>query len=595
MTIGLAVSLTLGAGLSIQGGPEVLRRGFAAAWGTTEVFASNATTWDLARNRAWRHEIGWTLRFAWAFRMPYGLLLEGRCLVPYGDLRQHRRNLDLAYGDARLHRHRLDLPYGEARRHRLRAAWPYAEVAQIRLRAIWPYDDTPLYRWRVTWPYDEVPVQRLRSTWPYGEIAVLRGRFEFPSGEVTVLRKRHRVPYADLGACRQTMRLAWWLTETLTGRHALGYGVTDVNPVVRRHSASWSLLADQHLQAVVNTPELVWQGRTLRILQATLSCDEDSPVWIASVELAALADFAALAIGDAIALVLGQETFHLVVDGKTLSRESQASQRCEVTAISPLALLDAPFAGTIRFYRPEALSARYAVESLIGPVDWQLPDWLIPAGRLLLEGVTPLAAARSIVAAIGGIVESAPDGSVICRRRHPVSIPGYGQATVAHPLFDADVLVSRARIAPARGYNRVTLANEEGATGSAGDRIEYVVDPEDDNRGTLRVYLSSDRPVLLTHTGHPATVIAALGEVIRPEREVVAFIEGRASTRYPVTAVTTAAWRHANLGAVTAEGQSLIAAVPGYSLLDLTYTTRTLDWRVALAADEEVQFVLVDA
>lgn len=623
MTIGLAVSLTLGAGLSLQGGPVVLRGSFAAAWGTTEVFASNATTWDLARNRAWQHEIGWTLRFAGALRSPYGLRLEGRCLVPYGDLRQHRRNLGLAYGDARLHRQRLDLPYGEARRHRLRAAWPYAEVAQIRLRANWPYDDVPLYRWRfvcpydeaslqrlrstwpygdillyrwrVAWPYDEVPVQRLRSTWPYGEIAVLRGQFEFPYGEVAVLRKRHRVPYADFGACRQTMRLAWWLTEAIAGRHALGYGVTDVNPVVRRHTASWSLLTDQHLQAVVNTPELVWQGRTLRILQATLSCDEDSPVWISSVELAALADFAAIAIGDAIALVLGQETFHLVVDGKTLSRESQTSQRCEVTAISPLALLDAPFAATIRFYRPEAVSAREAVESLIGPVDWHLPDWLIPAGRLLLEGVTPLAAARSIVTAIGGIVESAPDGSVLCRRRHPVSVPGYGQAAVTHPLFDADVLASRARTAPARGYNRVTLANEEGAAGSAGDRIEYVVDPEDDNRGTLRVYLSSDRPVLLTHTGHPETVIATLGEVIRPEREIVEFIEGRASTRYPVLGLVGHTWRHADLGAVTAEGQSLAATVPGYSLLDLTYTTRTLDWRVALTADEEVQFVLVDA
>jgi hypothetical protein len=122
-----------------------------------------------------------------------------------------------------------------------------------------------------------------------------------------------------------------------------------------------------------------------------------------------------------------------VVDGKTLSRESQTSQRCELTAISPLALLDAPFAATIRYYQPGALSARSAVvEFLIGNVDWQLPDWIIPAGRLMMEGVTPLAAARSVVAAIGGIVESNPDGTVVCRRRHPVSIPDYGQAPVAH-------------------------------------------------------------------------------------------------------------------------------------------------------------------
>jgi len=138
-----------------------------------------------------------------------------------------------------------------------------------------------------------------------------------------------------------------------------------------------------------------------------------------------------MGIGDAIELTLGLETFRLVVDGKTLSRESQTGQRCEISAVSPAALLDAPFAGTTTFYRPEATPARTAVEALVGPVDWQLPGWIIPAGRLLLENVTPLAAARNLVSAIGGIVESNPDGSLVCRRRHPVSIPQYESASLS--------------------------------------------------------------------------------------------------------------------------------------------------------------------
>ena len=91
--------------------------------------------------------------------------------------------------------------------------------------------------------------------------------------------------------------------------------------------------------------------------------------------------------------------FVLVVEGKTLSRESLAEQRCELSAVSPLALLDAPFASTIRFYQPSAVSAESAVVLLIGTVAWHLPHWMIPAGRLMLENVTPLAAARNIVAA----------------------------------------------------------------------------------------------------------------------------------------------------------------------------------------------------
>lgn len=511
MTLGISLAITLGAGLYSDSGPTVLKRRFESAWGKTEVFVANATPWDLTRVRAWQYAESWSIRFAQNLQSPYGLRLEGSSRHPYGDMRQHRRNISAAWGD------------------------------------------------------------------------------------VHQTKGRHVIPYTDLGACRKSMQAAYWLTQTVAAKQVLGYDVIDVDPVAKRLTASWSILDDARLQAVVNSPELVWHDQRIRIVEATLSCDEESPVWIARVEIAAITDFAAIGIGDTITLVLGLETFVLVVDGKTLSRSSVAEQRMELTAVSPVALLDAPFAGTIRYYEASAITARSAVEFLIGSVDWSLPDWIIPAGRLMLEGATPLAAARNVVAAIGGIVESNPDGSVVCRRRHPVSIPQYGAATVAHSLFDADVMSAQAQIAPMRGYNRVTIANQEGSTGTSADRIEYVADADDAYRGTVRAYLASTRAVVLAHTGHPATVIATLGEITRTEIETVEFIEGQASTRYPVTAIVNLAWQHTGLGDVTSSGQSLTAATSGYSLLRITYTTTSLDWRVALPIDEEVQFVLVDA
>ncbi|WP_301101988.1 hypothetical protein [Propionivibrio sp.] len=511
MTLGISLALTLGAGLYADSGPTVLKRRFEAAWGKTEVFVANATPWELARERAWQHAESWSIRFAQNLQSPYGLRLEGGSRYPYGDMRQHRRNISAAWGD------------------------------------------------------------------------------------VHQTKGRHVIPYTDLGACRKSMQAAYWLTQTVTARQVLGYDVTDVDPVAKRLTASWSILDDARLQAVVNSPELVWRGQRIRIVEATLSCDEESPVWIARVEITAITDFAAIGIGDTITLALGLESFVLVVDGKTLSRTSVAEQRMELTAVSPVALLDAPFAGAIRYYDAGAVTARAAVEFLIGPVDWQLPDWIIPAGRLMLEGATPLAAARNIVAAIGGIVESNPDGSVVCRRRHPMSIPQYGTTFVDHSLFDADVMSAQAQIAPMRGYNRVTLANDEGGVSASADRIEYVADADDAYRGTVRAYLDTVRAVVLAHTGHSATVIATLGETMRTEIETVEFIEGRASTRYPVTVIVDLAWQHTGLGDVTAAGQNLTAATAGYSLLRITYTTTSFDWRVALPVDEEVQFVLVDA
>lgn len=437
------------------------------------------------------------------------------------------------------------------------------------------------------------------SLYPYDDLRQHWRAFVLRYDEMPWARARHVTRYSDLGTCRRSLRLPYWLTEPVAVRHGLGYAITKVDPVVIQLTVSWSLLRDARLQAVVNRPEMTWNGRTIRIMQATLSCDEDSPVWMAQVEIAELADFAAIGIGETITLALGLETFVLVVDGKTLSRESVAERSCALSAVSPVALRDAPFAGTIRLYQPDVQSAQTAVEKLLypylEPAGWQLPHWMIPAGRLMLEGVTPLAAARNIVAAIGGIVESNPDGSVVCRRRHPVRIPQYAAATVAHSLFDTDVISTRAQIAPSRGFNRVTIANEEGVAGSSADRIEFVADADDDNSGTVRATLFPPRPVVLTHTGHAATVIASLGEVSRTEVETVEFVEGRASTRYPVQSITSTVWQHTDLGAVSADGQSLLAATPGFSLLCITYTVTSRNWRVALPINEEVQFVLVDA
>jgi len=131
------------------------------------------------------------------------------------------------------------------------------------------------------------------------------------------------------------------------------------------------------------------------------------------------------------------------------------------------------------------------------------------------------------------------------------------------------------------------------------DRVEYVADAEDPNQGTVRAWLGSRGAglgaIVLAHTGHPDTVVTSLGDVTRVETETVEIIEGRGSTRYPVAALLAHTWQHSALGDVTADGQTLQAATAGYSLLRITYTTTSIDWRVALARDEEVQFVLINA
>lgn len=414
-------------------------------------------------------------------------------------------------------------------------------------------------------------------------------------GDLPQNRQRHVITWHEMESLKVRFQSSYWLTQSLSKQHQLSYAVSDNDPVRSRLQASWTLLADQRLQAVNNSPELTWQGRKLRLISATLSADEDSPVWLANVQLAELSDFAAMNIGDALRLALSEEIFNLIIDGKSLSRDAMTEMRCEISAVSPLALNDAPFSATMKFFRPDATRAVDAVTELIGPVDWQLPHWRIPAGRLLMEGVTPLQAARTIVSAIGGILESLPNGSVVGRPRHPVSLPAYENANVDHTLFDIDVISARARIAPGRGFNRVTLANEDGAAHGTDDRLEFITNEDSNTQGIVRAYLNPVRAVTLAHSGHPSTTITAQGEVSRVETEVVEFIEGQARTRYPITQMISQQWQHVNLGALSFNGNTLTASTMGYSLLALSYLTTSLNWSVTLTANEEVQFFLIDS
>jgi len=500
------------------------------------------------------------------------------------------------------------------------AAIPPPAWTPVVLRHTLVYGQQILLQLESVWS-SNVP-QRTRLVAAYGDTAVLRQSFRSDWGVRPEIRIRHVICHEAAQLISQSLRLRWatctiivgrhvscygqtdaiiarwqspyWLTTSIAKRQVAGYHLLEHNPVQRNGHLPWALLENLSVQSVMNSPELVWSDRTIRIVKATLSCDEDSPVWIARIEIATINDFALMQIGDPVTLTLGLESFAFIIDGKTFSRTSAVDQQCEITAVSPVALRDAPLTGAIQLHQTAAIPARAAVESLIGAVDWLLPEWTIPTDRLRVDGATPLVAARHIVAAIGGIVESHADGAVLCRRRHPVSLPQYGVADVAHRFGDSDVIASGSQVAKQRGYKRVTLANEEAAGSAADDRIESIADPDNPWRRTVRAYLAANRPAALTHTGNPHTIIGALGKVTRRETETVEFVAGQASVRYPVTRIVSALWRHADLGAISIDGANLTSSIPGYSLLVITYTTTSLDWRVRLDADEDVQFVLVD-
>lgn len=435
-------------------------------------------------------------------------------------------------------------------------------------------------------------------------IGVTLGSLGGGTASQSVVSVSHSAPYSDVPAVYVSHDANYDLQFALVHRspyhifqgceanHSAKYDLSQFNPVASRHRSAYSLIDGLSVPPVKSVSEVSHNGRIVEVDSVRLSCDEGSPVWITNIEVSKIEDFALMRVGDEIGVSFGIENFALIIDGKTMIREDIVGVRCEVTAMSPACLLDSPFANSFSYSETAAMPAKQAVESFIGPVDWQLPFWIIPVGAVALSDATPMSAARSIVEAIGGVIESKPDGAIVCRRRHAVSIPEYGSAAVADQFFDDEVFSSSSRISPVRGFNRISIANEHELGGGGQATLEFVADGP--RAGTVRAYVDPAEAYTLVHTGNPETVITPLGVVSRTEKEIVEFVAGRAKTHYPVAEVIGMTWYAVGLGDVTANGDALVSATPEYSLLEITYRVTTVDWRVDLNVSESVQFVLME-
>lgn len=337
--------------------------------------------------------------------------------------------------------------------------------------------------------------------------------------------------------------------------------------------------------------ELIPTGYT----SARISCDEGQPVWLAELTLANLESYARTKLHDAIEFDAMGEVYRFFVDSRTISRTLEGAEYT-ISAMSPLGFMDAPWAAETTIHYAEAIDAQTAVEAILAQsVSWNLPSWTLPSGALSMANITPLQAAKAIIEAVGGVIESFPNGAINCRLRDPVNIPDYATANVDQYFTDSDWVSVGSADAPARGFNRVTISNSTAALAGNSDRLESIADPVDATKALIRAYLSPHRAVSLLHTGAAETAIVSRGVVVRTESAVIEFVDGKAALRFPALALTDYVWQHADLGVITVDGSSATASLGGYSLAAINYTVQTTDWDVALNGDEMVQFLLVDA
>lgn len=432
------------------------------------------------------------------------------------------------------------------------------------------------------------------AAWSLKLATAHRGDYQCCTAVSTSLASGHDLPPPVVAG----FAAHWTLTERSQSRYHAGYDLARTNRAV---ASLRCVYLGQDLApriAVMSVPVLRSGQRCIELIAASIGVDEPSPWWTARLEIAELADFGRIDVGDAVRLDMGDTVFELVIDGKHLVRNTPSALRLEVTARSPLAALAPPLGASVSRNFSEAVKAETAVRDLLPGVsiDWQLPDWWIPAGRLVATDANRVDLARNIVKTVGGMLESLPDGRVTARRLFPVSLPDYGSASVSLVLTDDDLFEAEETLEVRSGMNLVRVG--DGDQSQFADRVEYLRDEQDARQGIVRVAPSPWRRLDLAHTGDAAVSLVPLGEQRRETLELVEFKAGVARVDWPVETIISVRWQHRDLGVVTfSRGASEIRAggSDAYSLAEVRYGLRVLEWQVANLRDETIQFLVLEA
>lgn len=181
--------------------------------------------------------------------------------------------------------------------------------------------------------------------------------------------------------------------------------------------------------------------------------------------------------------------FRLLVERIARAR-SFARNTINISGRGIAAALDAPYAAPVSLYSEDAITAQQAAEAAItGPdlpagwtIDWNLTDWLLPAGIWSHQG-SPMSAVNRIAAAAGGYVQADANSQVLhVNARYPSAPWDWSSVTIDYEIPSAIATTEAIEWADNPDYDVVYVSGEVGGvlgrvlrTGEAGSRPAQMV------------------------------------------------------------------------------------------------------------------------
>jgi hypothetical protein len=280
----------------------------------------------------------------------------------------------------------------------------------------------------------------------------------------------------------------------------------------------------------------------------------------------------------------------LVVISKNISKQGLQKRTFNASLESPVSLLNN--AKTSLTFGNDTASN---IANQIYNTEWDLIDWIIPSGSLIVNEGTPLNLLKQISECVGGIITSKQDGSLLARSKFKFSTNKWDNFTpefsISQDLIFSESLTSQA----IKRWDSVIVSSGEPR------EINYAVETiEVDKQKYLICRPSIWRDdIYLFHTSRYPTGIRYIGALEEVIEEQIEIKEGKASISKPVSELIEYNYHWKDLGLLEIINNELVLVnmpenkLNAYSLVKVRYKTKFHKWSVGGGDGDTAQFVFV--
>lgn len=435
------------------------------------------------------------------------------------------------------------------------------------------------------------------------------------------VRQSWKLPY-NFGKVAKQWSLPYSLSTPVAKQWSLQYSLT--SPIAKQWSLEWDINTFDKVKQdwrmvyawigpeIINVsgePTITLNGRVIDVFDAEISTDEEGYIWQADITLLNIEDYKSINIDDQFVLDFYGELFTLVTESKTLDRAGPAGLAMTVRAVSPAVRHDFPRAAPLSVNYSTPVMAKATAEAVLGEsITWTIPDWLIPANRLGIADGAPIQLVQQIVAAVGGVLESNPDGTLVARPKFPVSMNILEDVTkpvsIDQNYFDtADNLSVSEEYTPQKLFNKFRISD---TVKEFNDDLDFSFDKtteEDgsittsDTEGLLKAFVKPFRTNVTVKSSQDSSIGFELNGVGTEQlTELVEIREGVGSVSKPILTLDSFTYEAIDLGTPTFVVDDTQIVTPNvslkYGLVEITYTTHFIEYDITGVSGKNVQFRL---